>query len=188
MQQCRCRLVLHKEMGHGMQLFAEPVAVRFEEEGFRLENQRDVEQGNASLFQGSHVIEPKIVLNEEGRHEMMALQPLFGVKGRVGRQIQHLVGQGIVFAHLVARRREKREQYPVMRKLFFDGLDDRTTLLKLAQRRSMKPNPVAIARRRGQLGPPPDPELPHLPKTPLNQQPGFGVAEQSGNAHAKGIE
>ena len=55
-----------------------------------------------AFFQGVHIVEPKLILDEEGRCKTMALEPFLGVVGSVDGQIPHLVGQGIVLADFVA--------------------------------------------------------------------------------------
>ena len=100
-------VVLHEKMRDAFKLAEEPSAIPTEKIGIWLQDERDVEQGNASPFQSPNIVEPKLVFDEECRHEMMALHPLHGMGGRVGRQVEHLVGQGIVLANLVTRWREK---------------------------------------------------------------------------------
>ena len=124
-------LVLHEEMRHRMQLLAEPTTIGTEEERVGLEDERDVEQWDACLLQGPHVIEPKLVFDEESSHEMMPTHPLGGMTGGIGGKISHFVGHRIVLADLIARRREEGQQDFVLRKALFQRLDDRTTLLKL---------------------------------------------------------
>ena len=102
-QSCR-GFVLHEEVGYRLQLFAEPFAVGLEEKIVLMENERNVKQRNARLFQSPHIIEPKIVFDEKCRHEMMAFHPTSSVTRCVDRKVGHLVGIGIIFPDLIARR------------------------------------------------------------------------------------
>ena len=81
-----CRgIVLYKEMGHMMELAEKPGTIPTEEIGIGTEDERDVEQRYARIFQRLHVVEPKLVLDENGGHERVASHPLGGMTGRVGR-------------------------------------------------------------------------------------------------------
>ena len=68
-------VILHEEMGHGIELFAEPLAERLEEKRLLIENQRDVKQWNAGLFQRPHIVEPKLILDEKSGHKVMVSNP-----------------------------------------------------------------------------------------------------------------
>ena len=132
--QAICRgFVLHKEMIHCLQLLAEPAAIPAKEITVGLEDEGDIEQRNASLFQSSHIVEPKLILNEKRGHKTMALHPCFGVTWRVGGQVKHLVGQRIVLSHFIPGGREKGQQDLQLGMRLFYGFDDGPALLKLTQ-------------------------------------------------------
>ena len=97
-----CRLVLHEEMGHVLQLLSKPSSVPSKEILVRLEDQRDIKKRNAVFMQGVHVIEPKLIFDEKGSYEMMPFHPSAGVPWRVDGEVTHLVGQGVVFSDLVS--------------------------------------------------------------------------------------
>ena len=109
----------------------------------------------------------------------------------VGREIDDLIGQGIVLANLVTRRGEKRQQDLVLRELALDRLDDGTPLLELAQRGGMEPNPVAFGsgQRRAVMEPFPNGSDATIGlSTALDPLLRLGVAKPSGHPYAEGIQ
>ena len=85
-----------------VQLLAEPASVPFEEILVRLEDEGSVEQRNAVLLQGLHIVEPELVFDEKRGNKMVAFYPLLGVSWRVGGQIDDFVSEGVVFPDFVA--------------------------------------------------------------------------------------
>ena len=182
---------MHEEMRYGIELLAEPTSIGFEEIGIGLENQRDVKQRNPSFLQCLHIVEPKLILDEKRCHKMMAIEPIVGIEGSIGRQIEHFIGQRIVLAHLITRRREERQQNLVLRIVALDGFDDGPPLFKLAQRSRMEPNPVTIVlRQRLFLEKVPSERLQflHLLAATFNPQLRLSIAKQRRDAHTQGIK
>ena len=166
-------------MPHRFQLLTEPNSIPTEEIGIGFKDKRNIEQRYAGIFQSPHIIEPKLILDEESRHKMVAFHPLCGMTRRIGRKVKHLVGQRVVLAHLVARRRKKRKQNLVLGKLLLQCLDNRSSLLELAQRGCMEPNPsIAWLSRR----------LSQAMLTSFHPLHGLDVAKQRRNPHAEGIK
>ena len=129
-------------MRHVVKLLEEPVAIPAEEIGIGLQDERDVEQGDASVLQSPHIVDPKLIFEEESGHKMATSHPLCGMVRRIGGQINDLIGYRVVFADFITRGREKRQQDFILRKLLFYRFDDRTPLLKLTKGSSMEPDPI----------------------------------------------
>ena len=91
------------------------------------------------------VVVPKLILHEKGHDRAYRAKEAARVADGVDREVGDDVRPLVVLAHLVARRREEGEQDLVVGKLAAYGLHQRTALLKLAERRGMKPD---IASRR----------------------------------------
>ena len=91
------------------------------------------------MLEDMQIVIPELILDEEGHHGPHRAQEAAGIGNRVQRQIAHDVGTLIVLAHLVARRREERQQDFILRVVAPQLLHQRPSLLKLAERGGMKP-------------------------------------------------
>ena len=116
------------------------LAVPAEEHLVRTEDTRDTINGNVAVFQDVQVVVPELILDEERHHRMYGTQEATGIGDSVERQVADDVSTLVVLTNLVARRREERQQYLVLRMLTAQLLHQRTALFELTQRGSMEPH------------------------------------------------
>ena len=90
------------------------------------------------------VVIPELILYEERHHRTYGAQKTARIGDGVEGQIGHYICSGIVLSHLVARRREEREQYLVLRMSAAQILDEGPSLLELAQRGGMEPHILCL--------------------------------------------
>ena len=100
--------------------------------------------GHAPVFQDVQVVVPELVLDEEGHLGPYDAQEAPGIGDGVERQVADDVGSGIVLAHLVARRREERQQDLQFRTATAQLFHQRASLLKLPKRCGMEPYIVCL--------------------------------------------
>ena len=143
-QQLAALLVLHEEVGEAVEHTAVLASVPAEEDLIRTEDTRHTVDRHVAVLEDVEVVIPELVLDEERHHRTYRTEEADGIDGRVKGQIADDVGTLIVLAHLIARRREERQQNLVVRMLATQLFHEWTALLELTQRGSMKPH---IARR-----------------------------------------
>jgi len=139
MKQRAALLVLHKEMGEAAQHLGIAPGIPLEEHLIGAENARDTIRGHSPMLQDVKVVVPKLIFDEERHLRPHDAQEATCVADRVQGKIADDVGSLVVFPHLIARWREKREQELVFRMFPTNALHERTPLLELAKRGRMKP-------------------------------------------------
>ena len=174
-QQVARLLVLDKQGVEALEHLAEHAAPETEEYLLGAENGRDDVGGDAAVLEGAQVIAPKLILDKDGHRGLDDVKEFFDIGGQVKGQIDYRLDHAEVLAHLVARGREEREQDAGIGLLALDFLDERTSLLKLSQRRGVDPD-VAAGRVKFAL------QCAETAALPAQHQFGFGVAH-SGDFH-----
>ena len=137
--------VLHEQVRHAAQAASVAAAVRAEENLVFAEDARHAVAGNAALVEHLDVIAPKLVFDEKGSLRTSQFHEAPRVEGRVERQVAHEVGAVVILAHLVARGREKGEQYFLFGMLAAQTFHERAALLELAERGGVKPHVSVLA-------------------------------------------
>ena len=138
-------LDLNEEAAEAAQHAAILPSVGTEEDLTRAEDAAHAIGRHPAMVQDMEVVVPKLILHEKGHDRAYRAKEATRVADGVDREVGDDVRPLVVLAHLVARRREEGEQDLVDGKLAAYGLHQRTALLKLAERRGMKPD---IASRR----------------------------------------
>ena len=85
-------------------------------------------------------VQPELVFDEDGDFGVYGVEKPAGVTRGVDRQVEDMVGSGVVFPDFVARRREEGEQDFVFGVFPAQLLDDRAALFELAERRDVHPD------------------------------------------------
>ena len=138
-QQLSADLVLHEEVGKAVQYASVATSIPLEEHLFRSEDARHTIYRHLSVFEDVQVVVPKLILDEECHDWTYGTQETACIHDRVKGQIGNDICAFIVFAHLIARRREERQQNLIFRMFTLQLFHERTPLFKLTQRCSMKP-------------------------------------------------
>ena len=137
-------LVLDKEAGEAFQHVGIVAAIPAEEDLVGAEDARHTVGRYAAVAEYVEIVIPELILDEERHHRSHRAQKAPCVADRVKREIANDVGSLIVFAHLIARRREEGEQDLVLGMLLADALHQRASLLELSKRGGMNPNVFGI--------------------------------------------
>ena len=85
------------------------------------------------------IVAPELIFDEYRNRGTGDVEEFPDAVGGVERQIDHGVGEMVVFPHLVARGGEEAEQHRHFGMLALEPFDHRAALLKLAERRGMEP-------------------------------------------------
>ena len=85
------------------------------------------------MLQDMEVVVPELVFDEESHHGTHGTQEAAGIGDGIEWQIGDDVGTVVVLAHLVARRREERQQSLILRMFTAQLLPDGAPLLELAE-------------------------------------------------------
>ena len=127
------------------QHLSEHAAIAFEKSLCRAEYRGNDIGRDIATVQFLQVVAPKFVFDENCSFHIDSIQKAAHIRRKVKRKIANHVGQLIVLAHLIARRREERKQYLLFRMTAFQHFNQRTSLLEFAQRRHMNPHIFGIA-------------------------------------------
>ena len=138
-QQFLAHLVLYKEMGEAIQHRSVLTSIPFEEHLIRTEDAGHAIDGHMTMFQDVQIVVPELVLDEECHHRTNGPQETTGIGNGVERQIGDDICAFVVFAYLIARGREEREQDLILWVIATQLFHQRATLFKLSQRGSMEP-------------------------------------------------
>ena len=139
-QQCQRLLVLHEDSSKAIvELSPEPYSPRPEEILPRAEYCRYKVGIDTMPPKLCKAIIPKIVLYKENYRGLHSLHKPPCITFAIGRKIPHHIGQGIVFPHLVSRRREKCDHHRSGGVCRAPCLQHRPCLLELAKTRRMEP-------------------------------------------------
>ena len=84
-----------------------------------------------AVLEDMQIVIPELILDEEGGHRTDGPQETTGVGDGVERQVTDDVGPFVVLAHLIARRREEREQNLVLRMVATELFHQWAPLLEL---------------------------------------------------------
>ena len=92
------------------------------------------------------VVQPKLVLDEDGHLRFHRVEKTGRIARCIGRQVENPVSPGVVPAYLVPGGRKESEEYLIRGIILPDGLHYGPALFELAERRSVEPNyPFATA-------------------------------------------
>ena len=108
------------------------------------EDGTDAIDRHMAMAQDVEVVIPELILNEERLHRPHGTQESACVGEGIDGQVADEISTIIVLSHLVARRREERQQYLALWMHVAILLNDRPSLLKFSQRSSMKPSVFSI--------------------------------------------
>ena len=144
LQQLATGFVLHIEMRKTTQHPRIATGIPSEEYLLRTEDTGHAVNRDISVLQNMQVIIPKLVLDEERHHRTYQTQETESIERRIKRQVANDVSSLVVLTHLVTRRRKEGEQYLILRMQLTKAFHNRTSLFKLAQRGSMKPQVSCI--------------------------------------------
>ena len=146
-------LVLHVKVRHAMQHTCIVAAVPTKEYLAGPENARHRINRHMVAVQYVDVVAPELIFYKVYSLGTRHFYKLYGVERSVEGQVTYHIGPSIVLAHLIARGREKGEQYFAFGVLAPQALHERAALFKLAQRGGMKPHIAAGAYLAAQYAP-----------------------------------
>ena len=162
-------LVLHEHRVERLERPAPHPPVRAEEHGVAAEDGRDDVGADLAAAQLREEVEPEFVLDEDGDLGVCGVEEPACIARGVDRQVEDVVGPGVVLPDLVARRREERDQDLVFGVRPAELFDDRAALLELSERGDMNPDDAVFGSDR----------FPHPAKQVLatfDPEPGLRVA------------
>ena len=133
-------LVLHEQDVERFERLPPHAAVGTEEDRIAAEDGRNDEGPHMPAAQFREQVQPELVFDEDGDFGVYGVEKPAGVTRGVDRQVEDMVGSGVVFPDFVARRREEGEQDFVFGVFPAQLLDDRAALFELAERRDVHPD------------------------------------------------
>ncbi len=179
-QQAFRLLVLHEHHVETLQRLAPQSAVGAEKDRVGTEDGRHDVGPHPAAAQTAQEVEPELVLDEYGDFGTHDVEKAPGVLRRVDREIEDVIGPGVVLADFITRRRKESYQDLVLGVLAPQPLDDRPPLLELSERGDVHPHDALAGTDRLR-------EPPEQVAAPLHPQLRFAVA-QSGQPHDTGVE
>ena len=132
-------IVLHENMAERAQSPAKQTAVRPEKYLAAPENRRNQVEAHSLLSHREQVVDPELVLDENGHFRPEDAQKAPHIARSIGRKVEYPVGAGIVFPYFVTRRRKERQQNLVSGTCLAERLNHRASLLELPERGGVKP-------------------------------------------------
>ena len=96
------------------------------------------------MFQDMKEIRPELILDEESHHRTYQSKETDGVQPSIHRHITDDISSLIVLAYLITRRRIEGKQNLILRIVLTDTFHQRSSLFKLTERCSMKPNVLSV--------------------------------------------
>ena len=107
--------------------------VPFKEYLFATEDRRYTIYRNTAFVKLIQIILPKLIFNKERHARICNIQELFHIPRFIKRQIADNIRPPVMLTHLVTGRREKCQQYLIVRILRTNHFYQRAPLFKLSQ-------------------------------------------------------